>query len=99
MLSSQLYKSSTKLTSLLTWKTVPKTQPLQHKTPSNFKKLLGALGATPSGCTKKCSHWKFNKTQPLQHKIPSTFKKLLGALGATPSGCTKKCSHWKFNKT
>src|SRR3954469_7937128 len=29
-----------------------------QKTPSNFKKLLGALGATPSGCTKKCSHWK-----------------------------------------
>src|ERR1041385_4508121 len=41
----------------------PNQQSLQHKTPNNFKKLLGALGATPSGCTKKCPHWKITKSE------------------------------------
>src|SRR4051812_11272758 len=61
-----------------------------QKTLNNFKKLLGALGATPSGCTKKCSHWKIIKITASYKKTLNNFKKLLGALGATPSGCTKK---------
>src|SRR4051812_32919685 len=32
-----------------------------NTTPSTFKKLPGALGATPNGCTEKCSHWKFKQ--------------------------------------
>src|SRR4051812_24970841 len=69
-----------------------------QKTPNNFAKLLGALGATPSGCTKKCYHWKFIQMKTSYQKTPNNFAKLLGALGATPSGCTKKCYHWKFTQ-
>src|SRR3954466_9971057 len=57
-----------------------------QKTPNNFAKLLGAFGATPSGCTKKCYHWKFIQIKTSYQKTPNNFAKLLGALGATPSG-------------
>src|SRR4051812_13906186 len=63
------------------------------------QKLLGALVATPSRCTKKCSHRNFTKIKSPCKRLRITSQKLLGALGATPSGCTKKCSRRKFTKT
>src|SRR4051812_21159776 len=96
----QLHKGSTKFAVLLVRRRIlSKVKSLKQKTPSNFKKLLGALGATPSGCTKKCPHWKIIKVKSSQQKTPSNFNNLLGALGDTPSGCTKKCPHWKFIKS
>src|ERR1041385_829270 len=63
-----------------------------QKTPNNFAKLLGALGATPSGCTKKCYHWKFIQIKTSYQKTPNNFSKLLGALGLHLAGALRSAT-------
>src|ERR1043165_1601190 len=53
ILPLQLYISTPNLAGLLTHVKSKHINPISQKTPSNFKKLLGALGATPTVSTKK----------------------------------------------
>src|SRR3954469_24241783 len=97
MLSSQLHKSSTKLTSLLARKKQFQKLSLYNiRLRATSRSYSEPWGLHPLGALRSAPTGRSNKTQSLQHKTPSNFMKLLEAFGATPSGCTKKCPHWKI---